>query len=65
MAKYVAHHLYQLQHPFIVDVIKDPIGFFVAAEDVFFPENGQVLRDVALAGAYLFYDVLDANGLVT
>lgn len=64
MAKYVAHHSYELKHPFVVNIIKDTVGLFIAAEYVFFPKNGQMLGDIALASAYLFNNVLDAYRFV-
>ena len=60
-AEHFTHHVNQLQHPVVVDVVVDSIGFFFRAQNVFFTKDCQMLRDIALRGAYLFDDVLHAD----
>ena len=59
----VTHHFNELQHAFIINEIKNTVGFFFAAKDVFFSKNSQMLGDVALTGADLVHNVLHADRL--
>ena len=60
-AENVSHHFYKLQHTFVINVVKNTVGFFFTTQDVFFSKNGQVLRNIALAGADLINNVLYAD----
>ena len=62
-AENVPHHFDELQHAFVVNVIKNTVSFFFTAKDIFFSKNGQMLRNIALAGANLVNNVLHADGL--
>lgn len=64
-AEYLAHHPDELQGPEVADPIVDPIGVFARGKNTLVPQNGQVLRYVALRGAYLLYDILYTDLLVS
>lgn len=60
-AEDVPHHFNQLQHTGIVDKVINTVRLFFGAENMFFSENGQMLGNVALAGANLIDNVLYAD----
>lgn len=62
-AKYAAHHLNQVYDAFVVDEVVNPVGFLFIIKNALVSQYRQMLRNVALAGAYLLNDVLDANGV--
>lgn len=60
----VSHHFDEFKRAVIVDEIKNTIGFLFRAQYVFFSENRQVLRNIALTGSDLLDNVLYANRIV-
>lgn len=63
-AKNILHHFNQQQYPGIVNKVINTVGLFFRAENVFFSEYGQMLGNVALAGTYLFDNLLYADGII-
>jgi hypothetical protein len=59
--KNILEHLDELQCARVVDVVIDAISVFLAGKYAFVPQDAQVLRYVALSGADLFDDVLNAD----
>lgn len=64
-AENVPHHFDEFKCAVVVNEIKNTIGFLFRAQYVFLSENGQVLRNVALAGSNLFDNILYANRIVS
>ena len=64
-AKNFSHHANEFEHAFVINVVIYTVSLFFACENVFFPKYGQVLGDVALACADLFYNVLDLDPVTT
>ncbi len=60
-AKNFPEHLDELQGAFVVDVVKNPIGVLLTAEDAPIAQYPKMLRDIALGRADLVDDVLHAK----
>ena len=64
-AKNVAHHLDELKHSIIVDKVENTVRFFFRAQDTFFSQYRQMLRNIALAGSHFIDNILYANRIIT
>lgn len=62
--KYFFHHFDELEHALVIDKVVDTVCFLFVAENVFLSQDRKMLRDVALAGTYLFNDILHTNRVV-
>ena len=63
-AEYIAHHAYQFECARIADAIVNPVGIFARGQHALIAQNGQVLRDIALRGAHVIYNILYADFLI-
>jgi hypothetical protein len=54
-----------LQSALVTDSIENPIGILACQQDIFFPKNGQVLRNVALRRTNRINDFLHTGFLIT
>lgn len=63
-AKNRAHHFNQMYHALVVDIVKNPVGILLEIQNAFVSEYRQMLRDIALTGAYLVNYILDADRFI-
>lgn len=64
-AKNLFHHFNQFQRSCVIDTVVDPICLFSAGKNPFIAQNCEVLGDIALRSAYLFYYFLHTDRLAS
>lgn len=63
--KHFTHHADQLQRALITDTVKDTIRILAGNQDAFFPEDGEMLGNIALRGSNGIDNFLNTSFLVT
>ncbi len=58
------HHVDQLNHALVVNVVVDSIGVFFARQYTLILQNGQMLGYIALGGPYMLDDVLNTQRVI-
>lgn len=63
-AKNLAHHGDELKGALVAHPVKNTIGILAGEQHALFPQNGQMLRNIALRGADQLHDFLHAGFLI-